>query len=86
EDILTLKSESPPEKNIPLLIPVMKKGKLIYDLPNLDEIQRFCLENIETLPNKFKKLDNIKVTEVKISESIRNLLNSLIKKFKNEKV
>ena len=82
EDILALVDEDPPKKSNPLLIPIMKKGNLIYDLPRLVDIQKYCLANIEKLPDKYKQIDKIQVSKLRISEGLRELTNSLIKKYK----
>ena len=41
-----------------LQVPVFQKGKLVYDLPPLQEIQRYCLAQIETLWDEVKRFEN----------------------------
>ncbi|MBY9007658.1 MAG: nicotinate phosphoribosyltransferase [Candidatus Lokiarchaeota archaeon] len=84
KDKISLKDEIPPENSTPLLIPIMKKGKLLYKIPKLSEVRDYCISNIEKLPKKYKKLNKIKFKEVEISDTLRLLLNSLIKEKKNE--
>jgi len=81
EDILMLEGEKPPENSEPLLIPILKKGKLVYNLPSLDEIQNYCLKNVERLPPQFKKLEKITEPKLKISKKLEELTKSLIKKY-----
>ncbi|MBY8981029.1 MAG: nicotinate phosphoribosyltransferase [Candidatus Lokiarchaeota archaeon] len=81
EDFLTLDSEPAPPNSEALLIPVMKKGRLITELPNLNNIQQYYNENIEKLPTKFKVLDEDYIFNVKISKKLSELTNSLTEKF-----
>ncbi len=82
EDFLLLEDEKPPENASPLLIPIMKNGQLIYELPTLDEIKEYCQEYIKKLPKKYKKLQQIKVQEVNISKKLEDLMDSLINQYK----
>jgi len=81
EDLLTLDSEPAPPNSEALLIPVMKKGSLITELPNLNNIQQYYIENIKKLPPKFKELNEDYVFNVKISKKLSELTNSLTEKF-----
>jgi len=77
EDILSLENESSPPDSEALLIPIMKNGELIIELPEINEIQEFYLDNIKKLPNSYKKLEKINIAELKISEKLQNLTDSL---------
>ncbi len=81
EDILVLENEPAPPNSEALLIPVMKEGILTTELPDLNNIQQYYFENIEKLPNKFKKLEEDHIFKVRISKKLRNLTNSLTGKF-----
>ena len=81
EDLLTLDSEPAPPNSEALLISVMKKGSLITELPNLNNIQQYYIENIKKLPPKFKELNEDYVFNVKISKKLSELTNSLTEKF-----
>ena len=81
EDILMLDNEPPPLNSEALLIPIMEKGKLIYELPNIDEIQQYYLANIKKLPDEYKVLEENHLFKLKISEELNNLTNSLKKKY-----
>ena len=77
EDILSLENEPNPPNSEALLIPIMKNGEIITNIPNIDEIQEFYLENIKKLPDSYKKLEKIQVPKVKISEKLQQLTDSL---------
>jgi len=81
EDLLTLDCEPAPPNSEALLILVMKEGKLLTGLPNLNNIQQYYNENIEKLPNKFKGLEENHTFNVLISKKLSELTNSLTEKF-----
>jgi nicotinate phosphoribosyltransferase len=81
EDILALNEEAPPPNSEALLTLVMKKGDLIDELPKLDEIQQFYLDNIKKLPDNYKKLKEVQIFKLKISKNLNDLTNSLKKKY-----
>lgn len=80
EDILCLEGEKIEAE--PLLICVMKDGKIIYNLPNLAEIQKFLRENLDRLPLQFKRLKDKSFYPVKISPRLKKLTLSLKKALK----
>jgi len=77
KDILMLKNETSPEETEPIMIPIMKKGKLIYELPALDEIQQFYFKNMEKLPEEYKKLEQLNLFRLKLSNGIKELTQKL---------
>ncbi|MFX1375725.1 MAG: nicotinate phosphoribosyltransferase [Promethearchaeota archaeon] len=79
-DLLALDNELVLQHAIPLLKPIMKGGKLISKLPELDEIQMFYKENIKKLPENYKNLEKIQINSLKTSEKLNVLTNSLKKK------
>ncbi|MFX1393350.1 MAG: nicotinate phosphoribosyltransferase [Promethearchaeota archaeon] len=81
EDILALNEEVPPTNSEVLLIPIMKNGDLITELPKLDEIQQFYLENMKKLPENYKSLKEAKTFKLKISQKLKELTNSLKEKY-----
>ncbi len=40
-----------------LLLPVIKKGKVVYKTPTIQEVQKAAKRNISLLPDRFKRLD-----------------------------
>ena len=81
EDILSLAYEPAPSNSETLLIPIMEDGELITKLPKLDDIQKFYLDNIKKLPKTYKKLEEVDIFELKISEKLRHLTDSLKLKY-----
>ena len=56
-----------------LLMPVMKKGKLLYKTPTVQQIQKTARKNISQLPDKFKALDCKATYPVMISKRLRQV-------------
>ncbi len=81
EDILSLEDETPPSNSEGLLIPIIKNGELVVNLPNIDEIQEFYLNNIKRLPETYKKLEEAQIFNLKISKKLQDLTNSLKLKY-----
>lgn len=81
KDLLALDNEEAPEGGEPLLIPIMKKGELVYDLPPLEESREFCLENVKKLPEGYKKLEIREFKELEISKKLKELWNRLVEKY-----
>ncbi len=81
EDILMLDDDDAPPNSEALLIPMMEKGILISKIPQLMEIQQYYLKNIKKLPDEYKTLDENHVFKLKISKKLRELTNSLTKKY-----
>jgi nicotinate phosphoribosyltransferase len=81
EDILMLEDDEAPPNSEALLIPIMEKGILISNIPQLMEIQQYYLKNIKKLPGEYKTLDENHVFKLKISKKLRELTNSLTRKY-----
>ncbi|MFW9828494.1 MAG: nicotinate phosphoribosyltransferase [Candidatus Thorarchaeota archaeon] len=77
EDTLTLEDEPAPSNSEPLLHLIMRKGEVITNLPKIDEIQEFYLANIKKLPNSYKKLEKSDKFELKISQKLRTLTETI---------
>jgi nicotinate phosphoribosyltransferase len=56
-----------------LLQPVMKKGKLVYKIPTVQQIQKTAERNISQLPDKFKDLDCKIAYPVTLSKRLRQV-------------
>ena len=83
EDIITLWDEKI-EGAKPLLIPIMIKGEIVYDFPNLKEIRKYCMEQLSALPKKYKRIRGSEAYPVKISEKLKNLREELFEKYYKE--
>jgi len=81
EDILMLDDEIPPPNSEALLIPVLNKGKLVSELPELNEIQQGYLNMINKLPEDYKVLEENHIFNLKIKKKLEELTNSLKKKY-----
>ena len=82
KDILALENELAPSDSTLLLQPIMENGDLIQKLPEIDDIQTFYRENIKTLPERFKDLEEVQPFELKLSNKLDDLTRSLKEKFK----
>ena len=80
-DILVLDKEPAPVNSEALLVPVMESGRLLSNLPDLDNIQQYHNENMKKLPNKFKQLEDNHIFELKVSTKLSELTSSLARKF-----
>jgi nicotinate phosphoribosyltransferase len=80
EDIITLWDEEV-EGAKPLLVPLMIKGEIVYDFPDLKEIRKYCMEQLSALPEKYRLLRGGEPYPVKISENLRKLRDELFEKY-----
>jgi nicotinate phosphoribosyltransferase len=75
KDVIALANEK--VQGEPLLVKVMEKGKLIYNLPSLDEIRATAAENLSKLPEDYKVLTGAPVYPVELSRNLQNLIKTL---------
>ncbi len=69
----------------PLLVKVMKNGKITHALPALGEVRAAAAENLSKLPEKYKKLTDAPAYPVELSQALENLITKLRQKLtKNE--
>ena len=61
-----------------LLIPIVKKGELVYDFPTLEEIQVQTQNNLLRLPDKHKTLGHPAAYPVTLSRKLKDLQQELI--------
>ncbi len=61
----------------PLLVKVMEKGKIIYDLPSLNAIRAAAAENLSKLPDGYKALTDAPVYPVELSKNLQKLIKNL---------
>jgi len=60
-----------------LLVKVMEKGEIIYDLPSISEIRRTAIENLSHLPERFKRLKKAARYPVELSPKLERLVKKL---------
>ncbi len=70
-DVIALADEK--SVGYPLLVEVMKKGKLTHNLPSLNQIRSKAEENLSKLPDEFKALTNAPVYPVELSRKLQAL-------------
>ena len=69
-----------------LQVPIFKNGELVYDLPSLEEIRTYCLNQVDTLWDEVKRFDNPHTYYVDLSQKLYDIKIDLLKKGKNQKV
>ena len=62
-----------------LLVPIFQGGKLVYELPTLKEIQKYCAEQIDTLWDEVKRFDNPHTYYVDLSQKLWDIKYNLLK-------
>jgi len=80
KDIIALEGEEVGGE--PLLVKVMEKGKIVYDLPSLEEIRKRALDNLARLPEKYKRLRGAAKYPVRLSPKLRKLIRELSEKLR----
>ena len=61
-----------------LQVQVFKKGELVYDSPSLDEIKKFCKEQVDSLWDEIKRFENPQTYFVDLSQNLWDLKNRLL--------
>ncbi len=61
-----------------LLVPIFKDGKLVYNCPDLQEVRKYCMEQIETLWDEVKRFDNPHTYYVDLSKKLWDIKFSLL--------
>jgi len=75
KDIIALEDEK--INGEPLLVKVMEKGKILCDLPSLEEIRKKALESLSRIPEKYKRLKGAPRYPVELSPGLRRLMKEL---------
>ena len=63
-----------------LQVPIFRKGKLVYQCPNLHQIREYCLQQVDTLWDEVKRFDNPHNYYVDLSQKLWDIKYSLLKK------
>ena len=61
-----------------LLIPVVKKGQVVYDSPSVEEIKVYSIAQREALWEEYKRFTNPNIFPVDLSQALFDLKNKLI--------
>jgi len=80
KDIIALHDEN--VEGEPMLVKVMEKGEIVYDLPKLEDIRKNALENLSQLPEKYKQLKNAPHYPVVMSPRLKKMMSELTNELK----
>ncbi|MCI9391503.1 MAG: hypothetical protein HFF65_03765, partial [Oscillospiraceae bacterium] len=58
--------------------PIFRGGELVYDLPALPDIRRYCLEQVDTLWEEVKRFDNPHKYYVDLSQRLWDVKHGLL--------
>ncbi len=77
EDILALEDEESPAGTVPLLVKVFDRGRLVYELPSIGEIQERAKRELVALSPRYKSLIGSVDPPVRLSTRLKQLSQSL---------
>ncbi len=63
-----------------LQVPIFQGGRLVYDLPSLEEIRRYCAAQVETLWEEVKRFDNPHRYYVDLSQKLWDVKHGLLER------
>ena len=63
-----------------LQVPVFQGGKLVYDLPKLEDIRTYCARQVDTLWDEIKRFDNPQTYYVDLSQKLWDIKYGLLKR------
>ena len=62
-----------------LQVPIFQGGKLVYQCPSLNEVRRYCMEQVDTLWDEVKRIDNPHNYYVDLSQKLYDIKIRLLK-------
>ena len=62
-----------------LLVPIFKNGELVYDMPSLPDIQKYCAAQVGTLWDEVQRFDNPHTYYVDLSQKLWDIKYALLK-------
>lgn len=62
-----------------LLVPIFQNGELVYDMPSLPDIQKYCAAQVDTLWDEVKRFDNPHTYYVDLSQKLWDIKYALLK-------
>ena len=65
----------------PLQVPIFEKGNCVYQSPNLQEIQKFCQEQINTLWDEVLRFEHPHKYYVDLSQNLWDMKHTLLEKY-----
>ena len=63
-----------------LQVPIFRDGKLVYELPALEQIRTYCAQQVDTLWEEVKRFDNPQTYHVDLSQNLWDVKYGLLKK------
>ena len=63
---------------VELLKPIFVKGELVYDLPTIEEIRTYCLEQVESLWDEVKRFENPHNYYVDLTQKLWDIKRQLL--------
>ncbi len=63
-----------------LQVPIFKNGELVYQLPALEEIRTYCMQQVDTLWDEVKRFDNPHTYYVDLSQKLWDIKYGLLKR------
>ena len=67
----------------PLLVPIFQNGELVYERPTMQEIQKYCAEQVDTLWPEVKRFENPHNYYVDLSQKLWDIKQSLLRQKKS---
>lgn len=61
-----------------LMAPVYQGGKLVYERPTLEEIKKYCAEQVDTLWDEYKRFENPQTYYVDLSQKLYDIRQELL--------
>ena len=61
-----------------LQVPIFRKGELVYDLPNLEQIRAYCAQQVDTLWDEVKRFDNPHSYYVDLSQRLWDIKQMML--------
>ena len=62
-----------------LLVPIFQNGELVYDMPSLPDIQKYCAAQVDTLWDEVQRFDNPHTYYVDLSQKLWDIKYALLK-------
>ena len=68
-----------------LLKPIFINGELVYDLPSIEEIRAYCLEQVDSLWDEVKRFENPHNYYVDLTQKLWDIKRQLLVSKRNIK-
>ncbi len=64
-----------------LHVPIFKEGKCVYESPSIEEIKRYCMEQIDTLWDETLRFENPQTYYVDLSQKLWDMKHTLLEDY-----